>query len=282
MMIATVEKPTTGTNATVERARQAADDARAHMLKLRDAEVALGEKWLQLRRDLAEAELKAGDVLLAGILNDAKSDAKSAAKLEAIERELAVVEHAIAAARRERPAAILAHWEAQAATFDAVAAEHHQAADAHAVKTNELLAALLEHEGVHYVPSKPTRAQIEQSEVIRYKIPTSDAMRHKAAGPEQQARALRSRKVTMAGEMTVSSVDDLIAQLRALGPAVIGPALPEAVMRYDELEALERERQRRMPSTAEGYAPPNAPVRVAFRWRDGSIDSQNTRVVRQD
>lgn len=236
----------------------------------------LGEKWLALTADLGAAEVAAGDVLLASILGNGKSDARANVKVDTLESERKSVEHALASARNQRPGAITALWTAEAAALESQAATASADADQRQVRTDELLAALKDHEGCEYVPHEPPRGP----RVTVVTIPQTVGLRSQAANLKRRAQQLRRQPIDTNGSIHADSREAVIAALRALDPSSVGPALSDAVRCYERLAEAEREYRRKSPQHADDYQRPDAPVNVTIHWKDSRIDTRKSSVTR--
>lgn len=255
---------------------------RADVEQLFAAELQLSQRAMDLTAELETAEAAAGEATLQAALGT-KGDGKAVSRVAAIRAEIDATEHAIVAARTRRAAAIPSVFRAEAAVVREQAAPLQAEIDERQARTDELLAALYEHEGVVFVPDRPdselVRTQVRNGATVTFAVPKTDGLRAEVATIEHQAQQIDARGVERSGHLTASSRDDLMARLCAWDPLKIAPELSAALTWFDQAARAEQSRRVSSPSSMHGLLAPDAPVVAELVWRDGVIDPTRSRVV---
>lgn len=252
--------PATTTVESVEDVASARiDEARARVEQLHDVELELYDRRQRCLDDMVAATVTAGDQILEAIMSGRKPPQNR--KTLQLHDEVAAIDEAVIHARRRRAEAILESWKVEAAEEWRQSAELLQEAEKRQVRTDELLAALKDHEGCDYVPYVPQRHYA--GETIVYTTPATDSNRRIAAGHSERAAALEAREVSWQGWFNVASRDELIERVRTWNSFQIGPVLTEALDWFDE-----------------GCAKLSRPLKEAeIHWRDGVLDLRKSRIV---
>jgi hypothetical protein len=186
---------------------------------------------------------------------------------------------AVDAARERRRAAVVERWKAEARPLRAEATRLREQADRHRVRTDELLAALYEHEGCAYEPTyRPAPLDLVglvDPAAVDPRLPATAQLRARADALDARAGILETREVPDAGQVArAPSVDDLVEDIDRLDALQVGPRLDHvAEWGAPAFEAV-RSRSERLLPAEEGHG--DAVVLNVF-WRDGRIDEQRSR-----
>ena len=192
-----------------------------------------------------------------------------------IRASIAATAAAIDRAREARHDAILAVWKVQAADrrrqAKKVAGDLQKRQD----RTSQLLTALQEHEGCAYVPaSYAALAGVAGGAMVAGQIalPMSQTLAAEHARLEAEAQELETRRVHPTGQLTATSVDDLVRALYA-DPVRMAP-------REDDVRAwAERARQAVLQATRTA----NGNFAFTLTWSScGTIDEAASTVCRRD
>lgn len=267
-------RETTETSDRTSSLAVAPSAARQHVDRLYAAERDLIVRRMALDDELAQAQEAAGDEALAAVMGEKRSE-RSLSRLGKLRDEMAALESAIEAARRQRLAAIPAIWRDEARDLRAQAATLQAEADQRQSRTDELLAALKEWEGCDYVPFVPDRSatvQLVGGPVTFVTIPTTMAMRNRIAQLERRADGLERREVVMDGAIEASSREDLFRKLFDHDPLEFAPHMFSALAWYDAAAEQERDRRVRVGTDL------SRDVAVTMVWRAGEIQQDRSRV----
>jgi DNA repair exonuclease SbcCD ATPase subunit len=151
--------------------------------------------------ELEGLEASAGDEVLAAVVEgDGAARSQEVASAIALKRaEVDTTMRAAEAARRQLKGARIQVLLADATDLRKRAAKLREEAAERRKKTDELLAALKEHEGCEYIPKPPDRPSLGDTlsggapTVIYRIIPQTDLMLQEVAGYEHQAAALEAQ-----------------------------------------------------------------------------------------
>lgn len=240
------------------------EDARARVQQLRDAELELYDRRQKLLDDMAAATAAHGDEILDAIVSGRKPSASR--KVSQLRDEVDAIDEAVDRARHRRAEAIPDVWRAEAEEERRQATELLLEAEKRQVRTDELLAALKEHEGCDYIWDSRNRDRPLPIEgTLTWTVPLTERMRNQAARHSLQADQFEAREVSRQGHFEAWSRDELIERIRAWDPFMIAPNLTTVLDWFDQEQAkLTR------------------PFKQALVfWRNGELDLKQSRVNAQ-
>ena len=215
---------------------------------------------------------------------------------------------AIDEARRRRADAIRAVWVAEAGALREQVAALRREADQRQVKTDKLLAELERWEGCRFEPAPPSRqprpgpvqdpkgvtvvraydmgrpdgwvepapVPLADLEVVYRPTPKTQVLRQQAAALEAQAAQVEARDPAVGGEVSATTADELLAQVRALDPMTLGPSLAEVEAWARPAEERQRARLARLSPYHDGYG---AEPSLTVCWKGGVLHTANCRAV---
>lgn len=258
-----------------EQRRQLAE---SEAVKAAKAEV---ERWWQAelehdqKRRLAHASVATIESSIGAAILDGADSAKLASKIATANAEISAHEAAIDAARARRADAIAALRASEAILLRAQAAELRAQGEEHRIKTTQLLAELQQHEGCPFAPVAMVLGSFPgvYSEPTSLQMPKSDLLLRKAGELEAQAARLESKPVQQSGQVQGRGAGELIKQISAQAPMVIGPTF--ASVEHWCAERVAEEQQRR-----HGFlASPATSLLFTLIWKNGAIDLAQSRAV---
>jgi hypothetical protein len=255
--------------------------AREEVGRLHRAELDLSDQRMALAASLGSLEAEAGVATLDTFLAGAGTGADTTRRLLAARAEVDALDAAIAEARSRRRDAIRAAWLAEAAPLREQAVAHRAEADAREPRTRELLAALLEHEGIEYAPARPGMGSLPLGDqaggaphVVIRRIGRTDSLRLRANDLEAQAAAVEAREVQDRGAISGNSAEAIIAQIRAWEPMKLALPLPAAAEWATQAEAQQRARLARLAPHHVGYG--GEPL-LELVWAGDDVDNARSR-----
>jgi hypothetical protein len=270
--------------ATAMKQRQAADPveaAKAEVERLHRAELDLSDKRMALAASLGSLEAEAGVATLDTFLAGEGTGADTTRRLLAARAEVDALDAAIAEARTRRRGAIRAVWLAEAAAIREQAAPLRAEADAREPRTRELLAALLEHEGIDYAPARPGMGSLPLGDqvggaphVVIRRIGRTDSLRIRANDLEAQAAAVEAREMQDRGAISGNSAEAIIDQIRAWDPMKLALPLPAAAEWATQAEATQRARLAHLQPHHVGYG--GEPL-LELVWAGDDVDNARSR-----
>jgi hypothetical protein len=270
--------------ATATKQRQAADPveaAKAEVERLHRAELDLSDRRMALAVSLGSLEAETGVATLDTFLAGEGTGADTTRRLLAARAEVDALDAAIAEARQRRRDAIRAAWLVEAAAIRGRAAPLRAEAEAREPRTRELLAALLEHEGIDYAPARPGMGSLPLGDqvggapftVIR-RVGRTDSLRIRANDLEAQAAAVEAREIQDRGAISGASAEAIIGQIRAWDPMKLALPLPSAAKWATQAEAAQRARLARLAPHHVGYG---GEPSLELVWVADDIDNTRSR-----
>lgn len=241
------------------------------------------EHELSRRRDtltaaLPELRADAGAAALATALDGAEPPAVDA--VTTLTAQIDATDYALTAARTRRLEAVRALWQAGARQLREQAATLRREADERQKRTDELLAALAEHEGVSYAPAQPIApppGTCVSPVTIWTAAPKTALLRLEADGLDGQAAALESRQPVAAGSVSGESAGALLAQLHQ-DPLRLDPLPHEVTAWVQTAVARELASARRHNPRLATFVPATSPNRLDLVWSGGQINAARSRV----
>src|SRR5512145_674694 len=247
----------------------AVQTARTEVERLYQIEQEWNSKLLDTTHDLLDLESAAGTA----VLDSPEQAEEFAEQIGRLKGWTSVAAAAIVAARKRRIAAIKATWMAEATHLRAEAAELRSQADRRQKHTDELLNQLRVYEGCDYVPWRPTLVIPDtSSDQVSYRIPRTQSLREQAQALEAQAAQREEREVLQAGEIDVSSREELVAELKTLGAWRIGPLIAD-VLRWLNIHEPAFQEWKSQLSEARQQS---LVTRYRLWWRDGQLDERRS------
>jgi len=259
------------------------ESAREHIDELFAAEIRLCRKLIGLRAELVNAEAAAGDVMLDAELAGGGKPEIALKRSQQIVVEIGATEQATLAAHRQREQAIPELWETEASEFQDQADDKRREAEVRQKTTDKLLSELQDFEGVRFVPERPPnrlpamaaegRELLGGSPTVSIvRIPHTEQLLNEAAKLEKYALNRRQRRVSDKGALQCADAGDVLDTLAAIDPQILAPVATEIVDWLEPRVTAIRE------SREAAQDDPADPVSIEIVWKDGSIDSQRSRV----
>lgn len=255
------------------------DEPKARVQHLRDAELALEDQLAAAKIDLVSARSREADAALASILDGGSGKGEGGEGAAVIGERIGTLKTAIGQARQKRAAAIRAVWATESEAVHTSTGDLRATAAAHMERVRDLLRQLEEIEGCPYMPDGRVYLDGDLGGVrvvdhSAYKTPLSRRLQIQIETQDRQAAELTSREVSMSGDVSATSRDELVAIVRASNAFTIAPALHDLLDWCEEAEAASRARLARRGMPIEGPAPED-PSTLEYTytlvWRGGEI-----------
>jgi len=269
--------------ATATKQRSAAEQSRAEVARLHQAELDLSQRRHDVAATLGALEAGFGDALLSGYLAAADPDPGVLDGSRSARSEIATLDSAIHQARVRRRAAISLVWKAEAAALRARAALLRGEAEQRQQRTAGLLAQLADFEGCAYVPHRLAAGPLPVGDVaggaptvLLVPTPRTELLRMEAAGLEAQAGEPERREIRDRGAISGDGAGSLLAQLRGWDPMTMALPLATATAWAVAAERAVRARQARIAPLA-NQTGHGAPIRLELIWVGDDIDERRSR-----
>ena len=251
------------------------EQARSEIEKQYRREQDAAARVLGLRREVALAETSAGTLAIDFTSEDAAA-VQLAGHIADLQRQQVLATLVIKQARIQRRTAIAGLYAAEAAALRERSSAAQSEAVQHVQRVDALLAQLEQLEGVRYLPEEPPQRGVGVWADPRpggWPMARSASLLLQAQAFEQQALAHERRVVQDQGAIEASSADDVLVQLTAIGPLVLGPPLVVVQDWMDEQFSAVADQRRRRSWLRD------APVAISLRWAGGELDRAQSRVV---
>lgn len=240
---------------------------------LADAEREMLLRRRELRAQAVTLEAAAGDSALELALAGGDSDTSQLEQATKLRMAVDVLDRAVLSVREQRRTAIRQSWQAEVdQKFAGVAAIRAEAADLKR-RVKLILAQAEELEGCEFVPYAPRPIQSSDGRVasdpVPFRMSRSAHLESQAAVLENEIRPLTLRDIQESGEATGRDAAELLAVIFA-NPYRLGP-LDDIFEWAAGVEARERARRLRIPTTSGDWLDPYGPLSFKLAWSKGHI-----------
>lgn len=256
-----------------------------------ETEFDLSRKRLQMAADLQAVKDSAGAAALEKLMT---GDAISpiARRIGDSQEQLSLMDAAIRVSRQKRVEAVHKEYAAEAEALRKQARAKRAEADRRQARTDKLLEALEEFEGVTYAPASPnppTPALVEGrvtglgADTVIRKVSQTAWLQLEAQDLEMSARGREAQRVRNGGTVSGDSIEELVSAIEDLGVEVLGPPIVNVAEWIGSGVAQDAERKRAHYRTT---GAPGADGVIVFEvsFKDGKIDhtNSNARLVERE